>query len=40
MSHDIGRGYFFVPIPSRAATYRVSVQSLHQVSREAPPQAP
>jgi len=35
-----GRGYFFVPIPSRAATYRVSVESFHKVAREAPPQAP
>jgi hypothetical protein len=31
-----GRGYFFVPISSRAATYRVSVDSFHKVSREAP----
>lgn len=35
-----GRGYFFVPISSRAAAYRVAVQSFHKVSREVPPQAP
>ena len=27
-----GRGYFFVPISSRAARYRVSVVSFHKVS--------
>jgi hypothetical protein len=35
-----GRGYFFVPISSRAATYRVSVDSFRKVSLETPPQAP
>ena len=31
-----GHGYFYVPIPSRAAIYRVSVQSFHKVTRETP----
>ena len=35
-----GRGYFYVPIPSRAAAYRVSVQSFDKVSLERDTQAP
>ena len=31
-----GRGYFYVPVPTRAAGYRVSVQSFDKVSRAAP----
>jgi hypothetical protein len=36
-----GRGYFFVPVVSPAATYRATVQSFDKVLLEAPPlQAP
>jgi hypothetical protein len=36
-----GRGYFFVPVVSPAATYRATVQSFDKVVLEAPPlQAP
>jgi hypothetical protein len=35
-----GRGYFYVPIASRGAGYRVSVQSFHRVSLERPVEAP
>jgi hypothetical protein len=31
-----GRGYFFVPVSSRAAAYRATVQSFDKVAREAP----
>jgi len=31
-----GRGYFFVLVSSRAATYRATVQSFHKVVLEAP----
>ena len=31
-----GRGYFYVPISSPAATYRATVQSFNKVSLEAP----
>ena len=31
-----GRGYFFVPVSSPAATYRVTVESFDRISREAP----
>jgi len=31
-----GRGYFFVPVSSRAAAYRANVQSFDKVAREAP----
>jgi hypothetical protein len=36
-----GRGYFYVPVSARAATYRPSVQRFDKVMREVPaPQAP
>ena len=36
-----GRGYFFVLVSSRAATYRATVQSFDKVALEAPkPEAP
>ena len=36
-----GRGYFYVPISTQAATYRPSVQTFDKVMREVPaPQAP
>jgi hypothetical protein len=36
-----GRGYFYVPISTRAATYRPSVQTFDKVMRDVPaPQAP
>ncbi len=31
-----GQGYFFVPVSSPAATYRVTVESFDRISREAP----
>jgi hypothetical protein len=36
-----GRGYFYVPVPAKAAAYRPSVQAFDKVMLEAPaPQAP
>ena len=35
-----GRAYFFVPVASRAATYRATVQSFDRVGPEAPHEAP
>jgi len=31
-----GQGYFFVPVSSPAAAYRVTVESFDRISREAP----
>jgi hypothetical protein len=35
-----GRGYFFVLVSSRAATYRATVESFNKVALEAPTEAP
>ena len=35
-----GRGYFYVPVPARGATYRASVQSFDKVGLEVRPEAP
>ncbi len=35
-----GRGYFFVLVPSGAATYRATVESFNKVALEAPTEAP
>jgi hypothetical protein len=35
-----GRGYFFVLVPSRAATYHATVESFNKVALEAPTEAP
>jgi hypothetical protein len=34
------RGYFYVPVASRAAAYRVTVQSFNKIARETPQQSP
>jgi hypothetical protein len=35
-----GRGYFYVPVTARGATYRASVQSFDKVGLEVRPEAP